>query len=336
VHGAGIPDALALLAFPTGFVATAPLASTLSSVTPTFTWDAGTPPPGVAPDTVRLQVGFDTALATVLLDTTVVGPSTHLPTPLHPGVRVFWRATARSALGAAETTPVVGPVTAPPWVSLLTLNAPGGQSIRDSMPLFAWHSPGVATPPGPFTYDVTIYPSSQGPQAPVLAVRGLTDTTFRPSAPLERNLPYQWQVVAHLGATDSSVVTSSGTFLILDQRVPATTILFQNFPNPFPNRALGVDATCIWFDIAVAGPVRLEIFDIRGRLVRRLVPTRQGPDQLDVGRYGRPTGLGACDPNMEWDGRDETGAFVRPGVYLYRLIAPGYRDAKRIVFLGAP
>jgi hypothetical protein len=45
---------------------------------------------------------------------------------------------------------------------------------------------------------------------------------------------------------------------------------------------------------------------------------------------------GSCDARFAWDGRDETGAYVRPGVYLYRLVAPGFRDAKRIVFLGAP
>ncbi|HVO35816.1 MAG TPA: S8 family serine peptidase, partial [Gemmatimonadales bacterium] len=338
VHGYGIPDALALLAFPTGFVAVGPLDSTLTSITPTFTWDAGTPPPAVQSDTIRIKVGFDTALATVTFDTTVVASSVRLPAAAHPGTRLYWRAIARSALGVAESTAVIGPLTVPPWVTLLSLNAPGGQSIRDSLPLLLWHSPAVSAPPGPFTYDVSIYPSSQGPQSPVVSVRGLTDTTFRPSTPLERNLPFRWRVVAHLGATDSSIVTSAGTFLVLDEQAPATTILFQSFPNPFPNRALGANTTCIWFDVAQAGDVRLEIFDVRGRLVRRLVPSDQVPGPLDVGRYGRPAGdaLGTCDPHMAWDGKDETGAFVRPGVYLYRLIAPGFRDAKRIVFLGAP
>jgi len=337
-HGWGIPDALTLLAFPTGLEPLQPVDSNLASVTPTFSWDAGTPPPGVTTDTFRLQVGLDTAFATIILDTTVTASAATLTRALQPATRLYWRLTARSPLGASEAVHRVGPLTAPPWVTLLTLNAPSGQSIRDSLPLLVWRSPAVAAPPGPFTYDVSIYPSSQGPQSAVVSARGLTDTTFRPGTPLERNLPFRWQVVAHLGASDSSIVTSAGTFLVLDEQAPATTILFQNFPNPFPNRTLGVTSTCIWFDVAQAGDVRLEIFDIRGRLVRRLVPSADMPDQLDVGRYGRPAGgaLGTCDPRMEWDGRDETGAFVRPGVYLYRLTAPGFRDAKRIVFLGAP
>jgi len=142
--------------------------------------------------------------------------------------------------------------------------------------------------------------------------------------------------VAHLGA-DSAIITSPGSFIVLDDAVPATTLLFQNFPNPFPNAATGVAGTCIWFDIARAGEVSLGVFDIRGRLVRRLAPGALVPAVLDPGHYGRPPGdvPGTCDPRFQWDGRDETGAYVRPGVYLYRLSAPGFRDARRIVFLGA-
>ena len=337
-HGWGVPDALKFLAFPTGFEATAPLDSDLATITPTFAWDAGTPPFGFGPDTVHLQVSPDSGFATVVLDTTVAAASVQLPFALAPLTRIWWRVTARSALGAAEAAPRVGPLLVPAWVSLLTLDAPGGESIGDSQPLFAWHAAGVASPPGPMTFDLAVYPTSEGPSQPVLTVHGLTDTLFRPSMPLEKNLPYQWQITAHLASGDSAVVASTGSFLVLDQAAPATTILFQNFPNPFPNRALGVATSCIWFDVATAGDVRLEIFDLRGRLVRRLVPSSQIPAQFAPGRYGRPAGdaPGTCDPRFAWDGRDETGAYVRPGVYLYRLTAPGFEDTKRIVFLGAP
>jgi subtilisin family serine protease len=337
-HGWGIPDALKLLAFPTGFEPIGPADSNLAAITPTFAWDAGTPPPGVAPDTFRLQVGIDSALATVILDTTVTASAVTLPRAAQPGTRLYWRATARSALGVSETIRRIGPLVVPPWVTLVTLNAPSGESIRDSQPRFVWHAPLVASPPGPMTFDFSVFPASEGPTQPVVAVRGLTDTTYRPTIPLETNLPFRWRVVAHVGATDSAVATSSGTFLVLDQAAPATTVLFQNFPNPFPNRALGVATSCIWFDIATPGNVRLEVFDIRGRVVRRIVPSAQLPAPLDVGRYGRPAGdaPGTCDARFAWDGRDETGAYVRPGVYLYRLTAPGFQDTKRIVFLGAP
>jgi len=337
-HGWGIPDALKLLAFPTGFEPVNPVDSNLAAITPTFQWDAGTPPPGVAPDTVHLQVGIDTALVTIILDTTVTASAVTLPRAAQAGTRLYWRATARSALGVSEAIRRIGPLIVPPWVTLVTLNVPSGESIRDTQPLFVWHAPLVASPPGPMTFDFSVFPASGGPAQPVVSVRGLTDTLYRPPTALEKNLPFRWRIVAHLGATDSAVVTSRGTFLVLDQAAPATTILFQNFPNPFPNHALGVTTSCIWFDIATPGNVRLEIFDIRGRLVRRIVPSAQLQAQFDVGRYGRPAGdaPGTCDARFAWDGRDETGAYARPGVYLYRLTAPGFQDTKRIVFLGAP
>ncbi len=336
-HGWGIPDALKLLAFPTGFDATAPLDS-LTAITPTFAWTAGPAPGAVPPDTFLLQVALDSTFATVTLDTTVTDSSVSLPFALDPGTRIYWRAMARSPLGVAEWTRTIGPLVGPPWATLLTLNAPSGESIRDSQPLFAWHAPAVTSPPGPLTFDLVVFPASEGPGQPALAVSGLTDTLYRPVVPLEKNLPFRWQIVARLGPGDSAVTTSTGTFLVLDQAAPATTLLFQNFPNPFPNPALGVTNTCIWFDIATPGDVRLDVYDVRGHLVRRLVPSASLPAQLPVGRYGRPGGnaLGTCDPRLEWDGRDDTGAYVRPGVYLYRLSAPGYQDTKRIVFLGAP
>ncbi len=336
-HGWGIPDAFKLYAFPSGVTPLGVSSNAVETVTPSFAWDAGTPIPGTGPHLFRLKVGSDTALRTLVLDTTIATSSLTLPFGAAPGVQLFWRVVASSPLGVAESTAVRGPLLIPPWVTLRTFASRAGQSIRDSLPLFVWGSPAAASPPGPFVYDVYVYPASRGPAEAVAAARGITDTTFRPTTRLERSLPYRWRVVAHLGA-DSVTVTSPGTFIVLDPTLPAATVLFQNFPNPFPNPALGVDVTCIWFDVAQHGEVRLEVFDLRGRLVRRLAPSSQVPGVLPPGRYGRPPGdaAGTCDPHFAWDGRDETGALVRPGVYLYRLAAPGFRDTKRVVFLGAP
>ncbi len=335
--GYGIPSALALLSFPTGVVPLGPASGLLATVTPTLSWDGGTPPAGAGPNTYRLRLGRDSLLASLLLDTTVAGTTFTLPSAPPPGTRLFWRVIATGGLGAVESTAVRGPLVVPGWVTLLTLASPSGHSIRDSVPVFAWRSPDVGTPPGPFSYDVDVYPSARGPQAAVALARGLPDTTFQPTRPLERNLPFRWRVVAHAGP-DSVVTVSPGTFIVLDETRPNATVLFQNFPNPFPSRSLGINATCIWFDVAVTGEVRLEVFDLRGRLVRRLAPTQGTPLVMTPGRYGRPASdaSGTCDPRFAWDGRDEEGRYVRPGVYVYRLLTPGFRESKRVVFLGAP
>jgi hypothetical protein len=337
--GWGIPNALHFLAFPAGLAPLGPTDSLLGSATPTFAWDVQQPSlpavPGV--DTFHLQVATDTLFVHRILDTLVTSSSVTLPVGAPPGMPLWWRLGARSPLNVSDSIPRRGPYVAPAWVTLLTLADPGGQTTHDSLPTLVWHAAAAASPPGPFRYDVAVYPASGSPAAAVASASGITDTTFRVTRALEHSLPFRWLVIAHLGA-DSTIVTSRGSFVVVNDATPATTLLYQNFPNPFPNPRTGLVNTCIWFDVAQGGAVQLDIFDIRGRRVRRLAPGPRVPNDLDPGHYGRPPGdvPGSCDPRFAWDGRDDTGAFVRPGVYLYRLNAPGFRDAKRIVFLGAP
>ena len=93
--------------------------------------------------------------------------------------------------------------------------------------------------------------------------------------------------------------------------LPAAFALEQNRPNPFTGR------TTIRFALPVPTPVRLEVFDLAGRRVRTLA---LGP-------------FAAGYPSIEWDHRDAGGNLVRPGVYLYRLIAGSFSDQKKMVLL---
>ncbi len=97
----------------------------------------------------------------------------------------------------------------------------------------------------------------------------------------------------------------------LDARIPApptaadgppmVTRLLGAHPNPFNPR------TEVVLDLARRGPVRLEVFDLRGRLVRSLVA-----GDLPAGRH-----------RVDWDGRDGAGRETASGVYLCRLAAAG-------------
>jgi subtilisin-like proprotein convertase family protein len=82
---------------------------------------------------------------------------------------------------------------------------------------------------------------------------------------------------------------------------PLATRLVGNAPNPFNPR------TEVVFDLARDGSVRVEVFDARGRLVRRLVDGR-----LPAGRQA-----------AIWDGRDDAGREVASGTYLARMTADG-------------
>lgn len=118
-----------------------------------------------------------------------------------------------------------------------------------------------------------------------------------------------------------------------DSAAPPVTLLYQNFPNPFP--APGVDSTCLSFDLATAADVELDILDLRGSTVRRLIPQPGVGPRLAPGRYGRSsTGGAPCDTRFTWDGRAGDGQLVPAGVYVFKLRAGSVVQFRRIVFRG--
>jgi hypothetical protein len=92
---------------------------------------------------------------------------------------------------------------------------------------------------------------------------------------------------------------------------PTITALSRAFPNPFRG------TTAIGFSLAQAGPVTVELFGVDGRRVRTLA---RGPWEPGVWR-------------LEWDGRDERGNTVAPGVYFVRLTTGQGRFTKAITNL---
>ncbi len=85
--------------------------------------------------------------------------------------------------------------------------------------------------------------------------------------------------------------------------------LEQNYPNPFNPR------TAIRFSVPQTMQVRLDIFDIRGRRVRKLY---QGV--VDAGAH-----------QLTWDGRDESGKTAASGVYVYRLRAGRLVQSRKLM-----
>jgi photosystem II stability/assembly factor-like uncharacterized protein len=79
---------------------------------------------------------------------------------------------------------------------------------------------------------------------------------------------------------------------------PRASFLDPSVPNPFN------PGTTLRYGVAAAGPVRLAIFDVRGRRVRTLVDAPRGAS----GSY-----------RATWDGRDERGRPAAAGVYEARL-----------------
>ncbi len=335
-RGWGRPDVTAAAVFPAGISALAPVIGPLASITPTFTWTAGGVPPFAQPVAYRLRIARDSGGiggggGTALVDTTLNDVETYpLRIPLKPGAPLLWRVDATAATGDTAGTGIIGPLTVPAWAMLTALSDPAGAVTDSVQPTFTWTAPAIAAPPGPLNYDLFVQRVSE--PVPEFGVAGLTGTSFRMPDPLERNAAYHWYLVAHAGS-DTSLVPSRGSFLVLDGSTPSATLLYQNFPNPFP--AAGRDSTCLWFDLATTGIVEVEILDLRGNAVRRFVPGPDFPPILTAGRYGRgqPGGV-TCDPRLMWDGRSGDGRLLPAGVYVYKLKAPGIVMFKRIVFRG--
>jgi endonuclease/exonuclease/phosphatase family metal-dependent hydrolase len=92
---------------------------------------------------------------------------------------------------------------------------------------------------------------------------------------------------------------------------PAITRLVGNYPNPFRPH------TTIAFDLATSESVRLEIFDVSGRLVTRLFD-----GSMDRGHF-----------TLAWNGTDDRGVAVGAGIYFYRLETSSYSAVKSMTLL---
>jgi hypothetical protein len=327
-RGWGRPDVLASASFPGGIVISQPADTLLGAVTPTFAWAVPAAPAFALPMSFRLTVSRNGPGSAVALDTLLTETTAVWQVPQRPGARLTFAVRATAADSATLQVTGGREYVAPPWADLLVLDDPAGLTIRDIRPRLTWAPTPVSSPPGPYRYDVEIFRADNG----VVDVRapGLDTNAFTPGADLDYNTPYRWRVRSHLGG-DTATTESRGVFVVADESIPAVTLLFQNFPNPFPNPATGRVSTCIWFDHARSGQVHLEILDLRGHLVRRLVG-----GFLPAGRYGRPAvgSAGQCNADLAWDGRAEDGTWMPRGVYLIKLQTPDGTFFKRAVFLG--
>jgi len=102
--------------------------------------------------------------------------------------------------------------------------------------------------------------------------------------------------------------------VIEQEEIPLTCELGQNYPNPF-NASTTITYTVP--EMPESGSLRLDIFDIQGRLIRTLA---QGT-------------AAAGSHQILWNGTNEQGEMVPSGIYFYRLQAGSFQEIKRMVML---
>ena len=124
--------------------------------------------------------------------------------------------------------------------------------------------------------------------------------------------------VLHVAAAPSRVALDPDDWLIKevlndsaiqDGASTATGAALWCMPNPFDR------STTIGFAMAEAGPVRLMVFDLSGRLVRSLLDQR-----LESGEH-----------RVTWDGCGEDGSLLPSGMYLQRLDRDGRSSCSRVM-----
>jgi hypothetical protein len=93
--------------------------------------------------------------------------------------------------------------------------------------------------------------------------------------------------------------------------VPPEFTLRQNYPNPFN------PSTTITYSLAEDSKVRLDIYNVKGQLVKSLVNK-----DMKAGIH-----------SVVWNGRDMNKQAVASGVYFYRLSSPSKTQTKRMLLM---
>jgi VCBS repeat protein len=94
-----------------------------------------------------------------------------------------------------------------------------------------------------------------------------------------------------------------------ETQAPKLTRLLPSRPNPFRS------ASVIRYDLATAGPVQIQIFDVRGRLLKTFDAIQGAPGRFEV----------------MWRGETDRGGAVPAGVYFCRFSAPSVRQTLKMI-----
>ena len=96
-----------------------------------------------------------------------------------------------------------------------------------------------------------------------------------------------------------------------DNALPSDFVLHSNYPNPFN------PSTIISYSIPENTDVALNIYDMRGRMIKSLVNQNQA-----AGRY-----------LVEWNATDDYGSNVGAGVYIYQLRSRNKTFSQKMVLM---
>jgi hypothetical protein len=295
------------------------------SIKPTFSWEMG----AATLTHYRLEVSTSDGFMPLTIERTITHPLSNytvIETPLSFGTRYYWRVIAISGTDESFGNTVR---------YFHTESAPPNFSINPEYHDFG--SVEIGQTSSPVTFAITndggedlIVSSivstdaqfllSNPNEMPVSVPAGETAVFMAYFKPINTGVQTGDILLTHNVSETPFAVQLSGESTVSDEdvvEIPRVTGLIGNFPNPFnPSTRLEFGVRSSEFGSV---SVHIEVFDIRGRLVRTLLD-----GSLEFG-YGRHS--------VVWDGRDDGGLAVSSGIYLYRMIAGEYVSVRRMVLM---
>ncbi|MBM3234809.1 hypothetical protein FJZ31_00780 [Candidatus Poribacteria bacterium] len=291
------------------------------STKPTLSWNASS-----GAMSYQLQVSTNANFSTTVVDQSAIPDTSYYVTGLLNYTTYYWRVNASSAAGTSDWSSAWKFTTAP---------RPGdvsgnGEVTAYDASLVLQHVVGLIelSPDAQEAADVTgngtitaldaalilqytvgliiKFPVESEPIAPAMNPKNETQVLAEAIAQLEDTplTKEQKQVLEELKR------------LVSQKLPPAQTALFQNFPNPFNPE------TWIPFELAREAEVVIQIYNIKGELVRT----------LPIGH--RPAGSYLSkEKAVFWNGTNQNGEAVANGLYFYTLKAGEFQATRKMILV---
>jgi hypothetical protein len=108
---------------------------------------------------------------------------------------------------------------------------------------------------------------------------------------------------------DYNITLHPGTATDDPETPPLSNMLLNCYPNPFGNQ------TTMQYQLKQAGQVSLEIYNLKGQLVRTLLSINKSPGTYEI----------------IWGGRNNKGEIAGSGVYFCKMTAGDYTTTKKLL-----
>jgi FlgD Ig-like domain/Chlamydia polymorphic membrane protein (Chlamydia_PMP) repeat len=120
-----------------------------------------------------------------------------------------------------------------------------------------------------------------------------------------------WGISCEMGAYEYEMVD------IDEVELAAGRLKLTNYPNPFYTNNSRSGITRISFHLENDSHIALDIYNCRGRKIKKLLNKN----------------MIAGDHQFEWDGRNAGGLFVATGVYFYKLAADNFTQTRKLLLI---